>query len=268
MKGLPAVLAALVACVAGAAAEPRRVVSFNLCADQLVLALADPGQIAGLSPYARDPGLSAAAATAGAFPLTGGTAEEALALGADLVFLGPRDRLATGQLLAGRGIRVERVPIATSFADARRIIETAAALLGHPERGAALAARLDAAAAAPAAGPTALPYERRGYASGPGTLLGDALARAGFRHAQPRAGYGGFVSLEAMVALRPDILVLNGPAGRADDQGSALLAHPALARLYPPDRRIVVPDVLTVCPGPGLVEAVARLAAARARHGP
>ena len=62
MKGLPAVLAALVACVAGAAAEPRRVVSFNLCADQLVLALADPGQIAGLSPYARDPGLSAAAA--------------------------------------------------------------------------------------------------------------------------------------------------------------------------------------------------------------
>jgi len=28
---------------------PRRVVSFNLCADQLVLALADPEQIAGLS---------------------------------------------------------------------------------------------------------------------------------------------------------------------------------------------------------------------------
>ena len=34
---------------------PRRVVSFNQCADQLVLALADPEQIAGLSPYAADP---------------------------------------------------------------------------------------------------------------------------------------------------------------------------------------------------------------------
>lgn len=263
MKYLPAVLAALVVWGASAAAEPRRVVSFNLCADQLVLALADPGQIAGLSPYAREPDLSAAAEAARAFPPTGGTAEEALALGADLVFLGPRDRLATGQLLAGRGIRVERVPIATSFADARRIIIETAALLGHPERGAALAARLDAAAAAPVRGPTALPYERRGYASGPGTLLGDALVRAGFHHALPGAGFGGFVSLEAMVALRPDVLVLNGPAARADDQGSALLAHPALARLYPAERRIVVPDVLTVCPGPGLIEAVAQLAAAR-----
>ena len=31
---------------------PKRIVSFNLCADQLLLALADPAQIAGLSPYA------------------------------------------------------------------------------------------------------------------------------------------------------------------------------------------------------------------------
>ena len=40
-------------------AAPRRVVSFNICADQLVVALADPAQIAGLSPYATDPTLSA-----------------------------------------------------------------------------------------------------------------------------------------------------------------------------------------------------------------
>ena len=43
------------------AEAPRRVVSFNQCGDQLVLALADPGQIAGLSPYAADPTLSAVA---------------------------------------------------------------------------------------------------------------------------------------------------------------------------------------------------------------
>ena len=41
-----------------AADAPRRIVSFNQCADQLVLALADPGQIVGLSPYAADPSLS------------------------------------------------------------------------------------------------------------------------------------------------------------------------------------------------------------------
>ncbi len=44
-----------------AADAPRRVVSFNVCADQLVIALADPGQIVALSPYARDPAISVVA---------------------------------------------------------------------------------------------------------------------------------------------------------------------------------------------------------------
>ena len=44
--------------MARAADAPRRVASFNLCADQLVVALADPEQITGLSPYAANPGLS------------------------------------------------------------------------------------------------------------------------------------------------------------------------------------------------------------------
>ena len=48
-------------------AAPRRVVSFNICADQLVVALADPAQIAGLSPHATDPTLSAVADEARAF---------------------------------------------------------------------------------------------------------------------------------------------------------------------------------------------------------
>ncbi|WP_204320163.1 hypothetical protein, partial [Klebsiella oxytoca] len=61
---------ALLVLAPAVAAAPRRVVSFNLCADQLVLALADPGQIAALSPYARNPAISAAAAAAGGFPVT------------------------------------------------------------------------------------------------------------------------------------------------------------------------------------------------------
>src|SRR5262249_40951345 len=39
---------------------------------------------------------------------------------------------------------------------------------------------------------------------------------------------------------------------RAEDQGSALLSHPVLAELYPPEKRIVLPDRLTVCGGPTL----------------
>src|SRR5262249_54600065 len=43
---------------ARAADPPRRIVSFNVCADQLALALADPAQIVALSPNAADPAIS------------------------------------------------------------------------------------------------------------------------------------------------------------------------------------------------------------------
>src|SRR5690349_18355271 len=69
-------------------APPQRVVSFNICADQLVVALADPAQIAGLSPYAVDPTLSAVAEEARAFRRIEWQAESIVPLNPDLVLIG------------------------------------------------------------------------------------------------------------------------------------------------------------------------------------
>jgi iron complex transport system substrate-binding protein len=56
------------------------------------------------------------------------------------------------------------------------------------------------------------------------------------------------------------VIVVAGLDRRAEDQGSALLAHPALAELYPPERRIAMPERLTVCGGPSLPAALETLA--------
>ncbi len=265
----PAIAAALLAAgfalaATPAGAMPQRVVSLNLCADQLLLALADRSQIAALSALARDPAASAAAVTAQGLPQTGGTAEEALALAPDLVLLGPLDRLGTGRVLAARGLRVERLPLPATLAEAQALVRRTAALLGHPERGEALARQMDMPPPQDGRAPSALPYERRGYAAGPQSLLGELMGRAGFRHAGPGTGLGGFVSLETVVARRPEVLIVGSGTPGAADQGAALLAHPALVRLYPGERRIVVPDALTVCPGPGFLAAIERLRKARA----
>ena len=71
--------------VAQAADAPRRVVSFNLCADQLVVALADPEQIAGLSPYAADPALSVVAEPARQYRKADWQAESTILLEPDLI---------------------------------------------------------------------------------------------------------------------------------------------------------------------------------------
>jgi len=252
---------------------PRRVVSFNICADQLVVALADADQIAGLSPYATDPALSAVAEAARPFRRLAWHAESTIPLNPDLVLVGPRDRSVTQRLLTALGFRVVELEFVSTLAQAREQIRQVAALLGHPERGEALVGKLDAARARLAAAwrpdaTTALLVERSGYTEGPASLAAGLIAEAGLK-APPGApaGMGGYVSLERLIVLRPDLLVLHSVIDEPRDQGSVYLTHPALAALYPASRRIVLPGRYTLCGGPGLVAGLDHLAAELVRVG-
>ena len=252
---------------APAAEAPKHIVSINLCADELLVTLADPAQIAGLSLYATDPTLSFTADAAKAFRHDAASAETVVGLNPDLVLAGRFTKRATRDLLERLGYRLELLDAARTIDDSIALIRKVAALVGHPDRGDALiaeieAARQRAAAAAPPGKPTAAIYQRRGYVTGGDSLSGELLAIAGFTNdGAPLAGKnGGFVPLERIVADPPDYIVVAASTRRAEDQGSALLAHPALARLYPPERRIVLPEKLTVCGGPSLPAALDWLA--------
>jgi ABC-type Fe3+-hydroxamate transport system substrate-binding protein len=183
------VLAAAMPRVALTADPPRRVVSFNICADQLVVALADPAQIAGLSPYATDPMLSAVAQEARAFRRIPWHAESVLPLDPDLVLVGPRDRSVTRRLLGQLGFRVVQVDFVGTIAAAREQIRVVADLLGQPGRGEALLARLDGARRRLASVPrppsaTALLVSHGGYAEGSSSLAAALLAEAGLEAAR------------------------------------------------------------------------------------
>src|SRR6476469_1493553 len=242
------------------AEPPRRVVSFNQCGDQLVLALADPAQIAGLSPYAADPSLSAVAEKAKAYPRLDWQAESTIALAPDLVLIGQNDRPITKHILRAQGLRMYEIALISDLEAARRQIIEVAAVLGHPQRGEKLLADLDSARARLHAAPkppfhTALLVNRGGYTAGEHSLAAALLAEAGLKP-PPGAppGYGGYVPLERLLMLRPDVIVLNNLPSESD-QGGYNLSHPALAALYPPQRRIVLPPRYTICGGAALVEA-------------
>lgn len=266
MRKLAAVFLILLAAIPAWAESPQRIVSFNLCADQLVVALADSGQIAGLSPYAQDRHLSVVAERARRFPSLDWSAEGTVALGPDLVLVGPNDRRETRRMLGRLGIPVADIALIADLAAARTQILEVAARLGHPERGEAMVRLLDAArarlaAVARATGKTALVVERGGYVDGPQSLVATLLTEAGFRPpAGAPSGYGGYMSLETLLVTRPDILVLKDPPLQAEDQGALFFTHPAVATLYPPDRRIALPTRYTLCGGPALIEALDYLA--------
>jgi len=259
---------------AHAADPPQRIVSFNVCADQLVLALADPAQIAALSPNATDPAISVLAEQARAFKQVGRTAETIAPLSPDLILVGPWDRPLTQQMLRALGFRMVSVDLINDFDGALTQIRAVAALLGHPDKGAALEAEIVAArqrlgqARRPAAA-TALLVGNGGYTVGPASLASALMVEAGLRPPPGApAGYGGYVPLEKLIELRPDYLVMSTVVETPDGQGALYLTHPALRALYPPSRRIILPSRYTLCGGPSLVagfdyltEVVTRLAA-------
>ena len=106
-----------------------------------------------------------------------------------------------------------------------------------------------------------LALSRRGWVSGSETLTTSLLATVGLTNAasQMRIKTGGYASLETIVNTKPDLLLLSEGSDLAEDQGTALLLHPALEQLYPPDKRIVIPERLTVCGGPMIADALERL---------
>jgi iron complex transport system substrate-binding protein len=268
MRFAAALAAAITVSSACVAAPPTRVASLHLCADQLLLALADREQIASVTFMAAEPVASVMADAARGLPVNHGKAEEIVSLHPDLVLAGPFSARSTVALLRGLGARVVDLPYTTNFDDVRAQIGDVAALLGHPERGARLIAQMDArlAAVAPLRGarPTAVAYQPGGFTARAGSLEDAAIAAAGFDNLATRLDSGsGRVALETLVAAAPDLLILGGEADHLPSQQVRLLAHPALRGLR--SARVYVPARVWTCGGWFTADAVALLAAQRAQ---
>lgn len=263
-------LAVVALLVMGAAPSsvPRRVVSLNLCTDQLVLALADRAQIAGLTRNATNPQMSAEWQRAQGLRLLGGSAEEILAIQPDLVVGMPARRHPALAILNTQNYRAVDVRSAENYDAIRASIREVASALGHQARGEALIARMDRdLAAIPRpnhGGRVAAYYQRRGYLTGTGTLVDEMIRRAGLVNLAGRLGKPVLaeVSLEEMAAARPDYLIVESATDRIVDQGTEMLHHPALEGI----RRISIPQAWTVCGGPAYVRAVRTLAEQVSAH--
>jgi iron complex transport system substrate-binding protein len=93
--------------VATYAASPIRVVSQSVGTDELLLALAEPAQIAALSHYAREPAFSAVATEAGKYPMLGrGDAETILKFKPTLVLAANYSRVELIEQVRRAGVRV------------------------------------------------------------------------------------------------------------------------------------------------------------------
>jgi iron complex transport system substrate-binding protein len=254
--------------VSAHAAGLPRVVSINLCTDQLLLPLADPAQILGLSRFSHDAWQSWAADDARRFPSLSGGAEDVLVLKPDVVVASLFDKRSTRELLKAQGLRLAEFSVPRNLDEVKGQIREMGEIVRHQDRAEAEIARLDAAMARARRAVeekrySVLPLSRRGWVSGSDSLVSSLLTETGLFNAAADlgVGQGGFASLEAIVHAKPDFLLLSEAGDRAEDDGRAFLLHPALERFYPPSKRIVIPERLTVCGGVMIADALDALVA-------
>lgn len=272
---IAAVIAALLVSGGGATAAravPPSVASLDFCADQYVLALADPGQIVGVSPQA-DREFSFFADRASGLPVIGASAEEFLIRAPDVavrIWGGGYDAVT---VLERFGVSVVQVSMATTLDEARQNLLTVGEALGQSKRARALAddmeRRLDAVKErlGPKR-PDALYITASGATSGRDTIIHDMLTAAGLSNMSANLGTSPWypVDIEALALSSPDMFV----AGFFDLQSAQLdnwsfSRHSFLQSRIDAGPVVDVPSREVSCAAWFAIDAIERIAAGRNR---
>ena len=251
------------------ATNKPRVASLNLCADQLIMLLADPEQIASLSRLSTEEAGSLYAKAAASYPQNNATAEDIVVEAPDIVIAGPFTVNYTPRLLEDLGVPVKTLPLANSIQDAINNVELVARLLEQQARGeeviAEMVARIAAIPLPEPKPPRAAVYDANGYTVGAKTMRGEALRLAGWANVAEELGYDayGTVSLETLIHLWPDAVIEAPYAQGSYSRAQHVTKHPAIGKGGFNPKRIVIPSNKTVCAGPWSLDVIDMLIDAR-----
>ena len=127
-------LAWLVPVTTLAQVPPQRIVSMNVCTDQLLLLLVERSRIVSLSRFAADPHWSSLAAAATGIAANGGQADEVVALTPDLVLTSAFSGSFAAGVLERVQLRVERLGFAASQEDVFAQMSQVATWTGNDEQ--------------------------------------------------------------------------------------------------------------------------------------
>ncbi|MGO4666787.1 ABC transporter substrate-binding protein [Bosea sp. 2RAB26] len=251
-------------------ARPSRIVSLNMCTDELVLRLAERDRIASVTWLSQDPRNANMSEVARTIPANHGLVEEVLSYKPDLIIAGAYTTRSTVALLKKAGVPVREFGVPRSLAEMRTQIAEMAALLGEEERGKALIAaidqRLEALTANPIAGhPRALVLRPNGFTVGRGSLVDEILTRAGLTNLAAELGIDSYgqIALETVALGQADMLILNTTPDGPPSLAHEILGHPLLAKLGARLRLVALPSKLWTCAGPAVLDAIELLAASR-----
>lgn len=245
-------------------AKPQRIVSLNLCADQLLMALLVPERLVGITQLASNPEASYRYQEASQFHQHTSRIEEIMALKPDLVVAGEFTAQPTNQLLENLGYKVVKLGLPVTIDGIFQQIRFLGAQIGEPVRAEALILTMreeldNIRALRGKEQKRAVVYYANGFTAGQQTIVNEILHIAGLSNvaAELNLDFVAPLSLESLLASKPDVLLLGRLNENTDSLAHQVLRHEAINRYaaLKQVQKIMIPDRYWSCAGPSSIAA-------------
>lgn len=252
---------------AESAGLPQRIVSLNMCLDQLLVMLVPKTRIGSVTYLSAHPQISAISDQLEGLHINHGLAEEIVPLQSDLIMAGEFGAGDAIALLQQLGFPVTRIPLPRRLDEISQHIEHFGALVGAQGAADTMANRIRQQLAALDTQqknithrPTAVWYSANGMVIGGETLEHELMTRAGFRNLIAEHQQVGFakLDLEALLVYAPEVIIVEAGYTENFSLASEYLHHPALRQR---SRLLELPSALSVCTAPVVADALAALKA-------
>lgn len=247
----------------------QRIVSINLCIDQMLYQLVDKKQIASLTFLAADADYSVISNDIEGIHLNRSTIEDIVPHNPDLILTAPYSNVQLLHFLQHLELPVVEVPLAWQLDQVAPSFLTIGKLLDQEQHAQAIIDAMNSrqnAILAKLQGkrrPKALILAPGGFTHGKNTLKGDLLELAQFENVVASHGINGhaYLDLETVIAMQPEFLILEDETRNRYSLQQQFLQHPALRQGLPNTKLIDVPPALWACATPTIIDALAILAA-------
>jgi len=265
--------AAIFTSAANAQTHPQRIVSMNLCTDELLMRIVDPSRIASITYLSTQPinaplGLGDVASK---LKINHGLAEEVLMQKPDLILAGRFTASTATALLRRLGHNVVLFDPENTLDDMRANIRKLGEAVGEQERAEQVITEFDAKLTAlqaqipPGEQPIYAEIGVNNFIAGDNTLYTHIVNAAGYRTLGQALGFQGFrnVPLEQIISVKPALISTATPWTNPPSMSTMALRHPALRALVEKTPQVNIPERYTTCGAPSVLGAVEILVAAR-----
>jgi len=221
---------------------PQRIISMTLGTDEILLSLVDPGRIIAVTHYAVDPGISNVPQQAKAVPnqIRQAGVEQVAALDPDLILVASYTSADVVKQLTEIGFSVVRLDAFSSIEGIKENIRTVGRSVGASKKAEEVIAEmshrlrnLEEKISNFSERPGILSYSPGGWTAGSETTFHEMVVRAGGRNLAAESGIKGHkkLSLETIVTLDPEIIILSAWQPEETDFLEKIRTHPALSHL-------------------------------------